>query len=190
MVSADMISQPEHRHEKSRWESVSSRIDFIVPLKSDSESQTEALHSIKQVKVAIKREQQLTKDLEEEAVYLEQRSSFSDKKGSGSSKRAKLEIESRLETMKREIRSRKFSLAVARAAFAEFMLAGDDEIIDLSGVVRHARDEYLFDTDITVSDGRLKEIVESMLDKLGLYVKEANSWNLNLGFSVHQEILV
>jgi hypothetical protein len=192
MLSTDMIAGAELHHGKYRIGPALAVTDPVIPQKNDNDSRTEALHSMKQVKVTIKREQQLIKDLELEAEHLDQSISSPEIGGNRSSKRAKLEAESGLDTLKREIGLRKFALTVARAAFVQFMLTGDNETIDLSNVVRVARDECLVETDsnTNVGEERLTEIIELMLAKLGLCIKKSDNWNLEVGFLIHQEISV
>lgn len=170
---------------------------FEYQYKSNMESRPEPLHTTKLVKIAIKKEQQLIQDLELKAKQLEGTVNFqsSEERGDESSKRLKLQMDAELFQVKREIRLRKCSLQVARGAFAQFMLAGDededhDEVIDLSHVVSIARKTCLDETDTEVSEGELKKRVESMLEILGLYVKQVDNWNFQIGFLMNQEIEV
>ena len=172
---------------------------FEYRQKNNMESPSEPLHSTKHVRCTIQKEQHLIKELEVEAECLEIKMSsrIGEERGEESSKRPKVQqVQSELFQLLREIRLRKFALKVARAAFAQFMLAGDDDddddaTMDLSDVVHLASETCLDDTDSSeVSEGQLREMVESRLEMLGLYVKKADHWNVQLGFLMNQEIEV
>lgn len=186
MVSADMFLGIEVSQSDYGFEATIPTTEYADGLKPNSVAPTQPLHTTKQVIMTIKEEQRFIKELEIKADKLEAQISSRavDERGEDSCKRPRLELETELENLKRTIRSRNFSLKVARAAFAQFMLAEDGETIDLSDVVELARETYLDETDSSMeeSEGHLKEMFESMIATLGLYIIVADNWSFRLGF--------